>query len=78
MPQQPFSFLPEDTITPAIQNLGHTLGAINQAKTKRQEDLLGKFQSLMDISTEGLLAQHQDEVMKDYDEFRNKAVDYFK
>lgn len=74
----PISFLPQDTINPAIQNLGQTLGAINQQKIGRQEDLQKKFQSLLDVSYEGMLANHQNEVMQDWDKFKSNAINVFK
>lgn len=77
-PNNAMSFLPEDTITPAIQNMGQTLGAINQQKIGQQEGLQKQFQSLLDVSYENMLANHQNEVMQDWDKFKSKAINVFK
>ena len=74
----PISFLPQDTINPAIQNLGQTLGAINQQKIGRQEDLQKKFQSLIEASYEDIWSRDQQEVTKDWEALRGEAINTFK
>ena len=72
-----FSFLPQDTIDPAIQNLGRTMGAINQQKIGQQEALRNQFNSLIDVSYKNMLANHQKEIVTDLDKFRKSAIQVF-
>lgn len=74
---QPISFLPQDTVTPAIQNLGATLGNINQSKIAQQEQNIAQFNNLLDISYEGALLANQKEITDDLDNFRKKAADIY-
>ena len=78
MNDNPISFLPQDTINPAIQNLGATQGAINQQQIGQQEGLRNQFQSLIDASYGNIWANDQKEVAQDWDKLKSDAVNVFK
>ncbi|GEM_PF-2767691 len=73
----PISFLPQDTITPAIQNLGQSLSAISQRKMAQQQGIIDQYMKLVDVSLEGTQANHRDEILGDLDTFKQKAADVF-
>jgi len=72
------SFLPEDTINPAIQNLGETAGDIYKSQIGQQEGLQKQFQSLIDASYGDIWANDQKEVSQDWDKLRSNAINVFK
>lgn len=71
------SFLPDDTINPAIQNLAKTISADNERRIAQAESMQKQFQALLDVSYEGTLANHQQELMTDWEKLRGKAISIF-
>ena len=73
----PISFLPQDTITPAIQNLGQNLQQITALKMADQDKQIAQFKQLVAVSMEGVRSNHRDEILRDSEKFRQEAADKF-
>lgn len=71
---RPISFLPEERISPAIQNLGKTLSGIQAAKNQEMAGQIQAFQNLVELSMEGMVRRHQEEVMGESEKFKSKAA----
>jgi hypothetical protein len=74
----PISFLPEDKIGPALQNLAQTQQAIGNAKIQEMQGQITAFNNLLDVSLEGLMTKHQEEVVGDVDKFKDHAAELYR
>lgn len=73
----PFSFQNPDYIGPALHDLGNSLNQIQAAKNADKQRQIGNYMKLVDVSMEGVRANHRDEILGDMEKFRNDAANVF-
>ncbi len=73
----PISFQTPDYIGPALQNLGETMSQIQQAKNAHKQQQIDNYMKLVDISLEGVRANHREELLGESDKFKKEAADIY-